>query len=193
MGSGAHIGTEQQGSGSRVCGPSILNSLALSLCRPTLFQIQLGQVDRGATLEWISQFPGEAEVLLPPLSNLEVVGEPLMMQTKRGAVKVCQLRVNVNLKGLTIDQLQERRKTLHVSMCDHLMSEAELTVMAKVGSAGEERREELEEAVEGAVEEGRSLMERQEGRSVDEFNDDSEYSKMLQEAVQVRALPLPTD
>ena len=132
-------------------------------------------------------------MLLPPLSNLEVVGEPLMMQTKRGAVKVCQLRVNVNLKGLTIDQLQERRKTLHVSMCDNLMSEAELTVMAKVGSAGEERREELEEAVEGAVEEGRSLMERQEGRSVDEFNDDSAYSKMLHEAVQVRALPLPAD
>jgi hypothetical protein len=76
-------------------------------------------------------------------------------------------------------------------MCDNLMSEAELTVMAKVGSAGEERREELEEAVERAVEEGRSLMARQEGRSVDEFNDDSEYSKMLQEAVQVRALPLP--
>jgi hypothetical protein len=78
-------------------------------------------------------------------------------------------------------------------MCDNLMSEAELTVMAKVGSAGEERRKELEEAVERAVEEGRSLMERQEGRSVDEFNDDSEYSKMLQEAVQVRALPLPAD
>ena len=77
----------------------MLNSLSLSLCRPTLFEIQLGQVDRGATLEWISQFPGEAEVLLPPLSNLEVVGEPLMMQTKRGPVKVCQLRVNVNLKA----------------------------------------------------------------------------------------------
>jgi len=75
-------------------------------------------------------------------------------------------------------------------MCDNLMSEAELSVMAKMGSAGEERREELVEAVEMVVEEGRILVERQEGRSVDEFNDDSEYSKMLQAAVQVRALPL---
>ena len=66
----------------------------LSLCRPTLFEIQLGQVDRGATLSWISQFPGEAEVLLPPLSNLEVVGEPFTM----GTVRVVKLRVNVNLK-----------------------------------------------------------------------------------------------
>jgi len=69
------------------------------VCRPTLFEIQLGQVDRGATLQWISQFPAEAEVLLPPLSNLEVVGEPIMEQTVRGTVSVCQLRVNVNLKA----------------------------------------------------------------------------------------------
>jgi len=129
-------------------------------------------------------------VLLPPLSNLEVVGEPVMMQTKRGAVNVCQLRVNVNLKGLTIDELQARRKTLHVSMCDNLMSEAELTVMEKAGSARDVRWDELKEAVEAAVEEGRALMDMQERRSVEGFNDDSEYSKMLHDAVQVRALPL---
>jgi hypothetical protein len=82
-------------------GVSVVNNKLslLSLCRPTLFEIQLGQVDRGATLSWISQFPGEEEVLLPPLSNLEVVEEPIMMQTQRGAVNVCQLRVNVNMKA----------------------------------------------------------------------------------------------
>ena len=72
-----------------------MNSRSFSSCRPTLFEIQLGQVDRGATLSWISQFPGEEEVLLlPPLSNLEVVGEPFTM----GTVRVVKLRVNVNLK-----------------------------------------------------------------------------------------------
>ncbi|KAJ1466266.1 hypothetical protein T484DRAFT_1922379 [Baffinella frigidus] len=76
-----------------------LTYIDMSKGRPTLFEIQLGQVDRGATLRWISQFPGEEEVLLPPLSNLEVVGEPFMMQTARGPVSVCQLRVNVNLKA----------------------------------------------------------------------------------------------
>jgi hypothetical protein len=76
----------------------------LSLFRPTLFEIQLGQVDRGATLRWISQFPEEEEVLLPPLSNLEVVGEPVLIQTmagdplRMGTVKVVQMRVNINLK-----------------------------------------------------------------------------------------------
>ena len=76
-----------------------------SVCRATLFVIQLGQVDRGATLSWISQFPREEEVLLPPLSNLEVVGEPVEIRTMAGdpltlgTVRVVKLRVNVNLKA----------------------------------------------------------------------------------------------
>ena len=74
-------------------------------------------------------------------------------------------------------------------MCDNLMSEAELAAMAKARSAGNARWDELKKAVEGAVKEGQILMQNQERRSVEEFNDDSEYSKMLQEAVQVRALP----
>ena len=76
-------------------------------------------------------------------------------------------------------------------MCDNLMSEAERTVKEKAQAVGDARRVELEEAVQGAVEQGWVLMNKQAERSVEEFNDDSEYSKMLQEAVQVRALPLP--
>ena len=111
--------------------------------------------------------------------------------------------------------MQQRRKTLHVSMCENLMSEAELTVtekavsageaklrseakltaaekaIGKLQSAGDARWEEVTGAVEAAVEEGRALMGIQEARSADDFNDDSEYSKMLHDAVQVRALPLP--
>ena len=78
---------------------AVHNELSLLfLCRPTLFEIQLGQVDRGATLSWISQFPGEEEVLLPPLSNLEVVGDAVEEPFRMKTVKVVKLRVNVNLK-----------------------------------------------------------------------------------------------
>ena len=71
-------------------------------------------------------------------------------------------------------------------MCDNLMSEAQRTVMEKVGS-----NMKLKEAVEGVVQEGRAMMKRHKGRSVEELNDDSEYSNTLHEAVQVRALPFP--
>jgi hypothetical protein len=41
---------------------------------PTLFTIEIGAVDRGASLEILSQYPLEKEILFPPLSYLEVTG-----------------------------------------------------------------------------------------------------------------------
>ena len=36
----------------------------------------MGMVDRGADLSWLSQYPGEKEVLFAPLTGMEVIGEP---------------------------------------------------------------------------------------------------------------------
>ena len=33
--------------------------------------MQMGMVDRGADLSWLSQYPHEREVLLPPLTGIE--------------------------------------------------------------------------------------------------------------------------
>ena len=62
--------------------------------------------------------------------------------------------------------------------------------MAKAGAARDARWDELKQAVEAAVEEGRAFMEKQAGCSVEDFNNDSNY-KLLHEAVQVRALQCP--
>ena len=74
--------------------------------RPTIFEIEVGQVDRGAPLRWVSQYPGEDEIVMPPLSNLEVVGDARMEETDKGVIMVVPLRINVNLKSLTMDELQ---------------------------------------------------------------------------------------
>ena len=36
----------------------------------TIFEMQMGMVDRGADLAWLSQYPHEREVLLPPLTGI---------------------------------------------------------------------------------------------------------------------------
>ena len=163
-----------------------LHYIDMSRGLPTLFEIELGQVDRGGDLEWASQFPTEKEVLLPPLSNLEVVGEPTMQLTRRGPVQVYKLRVNINLKGLTMDQLKERRRTLHLAMCDNLISEAEQLVSAKMETLADESRKHLvQSGLDHAMEQARELMQKQYTRSAEEFNEDSVYSTLLQEAVQV--------
>jgi hypothetical protein len=42
----------------------------------TIFKIEIGAVDRGASVRFLSQYPAEDEILFPPLSYIEVVGNP---------------------------------------------------------------------------------------------------------------------
>lgn len=39
-------------------------------------------------MSFLSQYPGEDEVLIPPLSYLEIVGEPFVITTLKGKVTV---------------------------------------------------------------------------------------------------------
>jgi hypothetical protein len=93
--------------------------------RCAVFEIAVGRVDIVADLSWLSQYPGEKEYLFAPLTSLEVVGEPRV----EGQVIVFPMRANINLKYLTLEQLEERRKKLHLAMAWNLMDE--LSVAAK--------------------------------------------------------------
>jgi NLR family CARD domain-containing protein 3 len=87
--------------------------------RGTVFEISVGRVDMGADISWLSQYPKEEEILFPPLTCLEVVGEPRVEEN----VIVFPLSANMNLKGLTLEQLVERRKQLHLAMAKNLGEE----------------------------------------------------------------------
>jgi hypothetical protein len=84
-----------------------------------VFEIVAGRIDIGAELGWLSQYPGESEYLFPPLTCLEVCGEP----RSEGNTVIFPLRANVCLKGLTLEQLEERRKDLHKAMAWNLKEE----------------------------------------------------------------------
>ena len=73
-----------------------------------LFQFEVGDIDRGASLSFLSQYPNESEILIPPLSYLEVTDEPFLEPTEKGDVWVYPARINCNLKSLVL--LRERWK-----------------------------------------------------------------------------------
>ena len=66
-----------------------------------LFHIQMGMVDRGASVGEFSQFPREAEILFAPLTGLEVVSKPWI----EGRTIVVDLRLSTNTKDLTIEEV----------------------------------------------------------------------------------------
>jgi Leucine-rich repeat (LRR) protein len=77
-----------------------------------LFEIQMGMVDRGSSIQWCSQFPKEEEILFAPLTGLEVLGSPRV----EGRSLVVELRLNCNLHDLTIEQVTAKMKKTHMDL-----------------------------------------------------------------------------
>ena len=99
--------------------------------RAAIMEISAGRIDIGGSLGFLSQYPGEEEFLMPPLSCLEVVGRPRVELTSGGELIVFPLRVNVNLKSVTVEELTGRRKALHLAMAKNLREE--LVQQARAG------------------------------------------------------------
>jgi hypothetical protein len=84
-----------------------------------VLEIQMGMVDRGAPVQWISQFPKEEEILFAPLTGLEVVGVP---RVEKRAV-VIELRLNCNMHDLTIEQILSKMQRNHLDLIHIIRSE----------------------------------------------------------------------
>jgi Leucine-rich repeat (LRR) protein len=79
-----------------------------------IFEMQMGMIDRGAPVQWCSQFPEEAEILFAPLTGCEVVGMPKV----ENSVIVVELRLNCNLHDLTIEQILAKMQKTHFDLLD---------------------------------------------------------------------------
>ena len=73
----------------------------------TIFRLILGKTSIGADVSWLSQFKGEEEMLFPPRTHLQIVGEPT-----RGAdgVSVVTLKPTMFQNIRTVEEAQEWRK-----------------------------------------------------------------------------------
>ena len=76
-----------------------------------VFEIQMGMIDRGCELSWISQYPHEAEVVIAPLSGFE------MKQTRvEGNLLVVDVRLSINFNALTLEQVVAKMKRAHLDL-----------------------------------------------------------------------------
>jgi len=77
----------------------------------TIFEMQMGMVDRGADLTWLSQYPHEQEVLLPPLTGIEALNVNV-----DGTMLVIHSRLSLNLASHTLEQVLSRRRKMLLDM-----------------------------------------------------------------------------
>ena len=83
---------------------------------PVIFQLEVGAIDKGAVLSWVSQYPGEDEVTMSAMSYIEVKDEPRPIQTKNGVIQLIPCRINCNHGCKTIDDIQNMRKSEIISI-----------------------------------------------------------------------------
>jgi hypothetical protein len=69
----------------------------------SIFEIQTGAIDKGATLDWVSQYPSEGEHVILPLSNFQLMG---MRQMSKLQV-ICETQ---QMMDSQLDSLIERFK-----------------------------------------------------------------------------------
>merc|ERR1712194_416920 len=84
-----------------------------------VLQMQLGMVDRGADLSWLSQYPLEREICFSPLTSLEVQATSV-----ESSVLLVDVRININLIALTIEQVVAKRKRIIETMVENTLVEA---------------------------------------------------------------------
>ena len=77
----------------------------------TIMEMQMGMIDRGADLSWLSQYPHEKEVLLPPLTGLEALGSDV-----EGDMLVVHSKLSLNLSAQTLEQVLSRRRKMLMDM-----------------------------------------------------------------------------
>lgn len=92
--------------------------------------MQMGMVDRGADLSWLSQYPHEREVLLPPLTGIEALTSDV-----DGSMLVIHSRLSLNLAAQTLEQVLSRRHKMLMDMAYGI--ELELRDMLKDTKAAE--------------------------------------------------------
>eukprot|EP01052_Picozoa_sp_SAG31_P017584 SAG31_NODE_1210_length_9377_cov_21.101207_3_plen_1379_part_00 len=80
-----------------------------------VFEMEMGMVNRGAFLGWISQYPDEVEILLPPLTGLEVLDH---FETSTDGTLVFRMQLNVNLRSLTIEEVLALRHKQCVELAE---------------------------------------------------------------------------
>ena len=78
----------------------------------TVIESSMGMVDRGASLDWLSQYPHEREILWPPLTALEVLDiyDEQSKDSEAYQIRRVVVRLSCNLVSDTLEKLLGVRK-----------------------------------------------------------------------------------
>jgi hypothetical protein len=168
---------------------------------PTVLVISPAAVDHGADIKDFSQYPSEREYLWNPCSLIEAWGNPYVEVTARGMFTVVPVRMNNNVKTLTLEELLNQKKRMHLSSFGIVINEvkrdleslAEENLKArkekKKGTSGEQMKL-VQFFVEGIVFECKNKFKRHEDKTAQDYQDDYQYQALVMEMLETKSSAL---
>lgn len=170
--------------------------------------IEATSVDRGADISDFSQYPGEKEFLWLPCSFVHRAqpGGGRVEVIDGGLVTFVPVRVNLNLKTETVEELLEKKKSMHVAGFEFRASELKLTLqdIAAAGNAEARLQRDLKSAegyawasrkvfsVEGYIEaqlkKVATVLNRHRTRHAADYCDDAVFRRLVAESLEVVAM-----
>ncbi len=166
--------------------------------RAGILQISPNSVDRGADVSEFSQYPAEKEFLFVPYSFIQGEGrQRTEVVTGGGVLTVVPVRVNINLKTETVDELEEKKKRLHLVSARAMVEEVryELGEWARSAGAAARLRDDPYHMlgstpatlVDAIVQQCATVMKRHEQTGIHHYIDDGLYRALVSEILDIKA------
>jgi hypothetical protein len=165
-----------------------------------ILQIHPNSVDRGADISEFSQYPAEKEFLFVPYSFVQGEGRQRTEVVDGGGVlTVVSVRVNINLKTETVEELKEKKKRLHLVSARAMVEEVryELGEWAASPEAAARLQRDVTRSQGGTftaaslasavVEQCRAVVKRHEAMAVEEYVDDGAFRALVGEMLDTKA------
>jgi hypothetical protein len=169
-----------------------------------ILQVQPNSVDRGADISQFSQYPGEKEYLFVPYSFVQGEGrQRAEVDGSGGVLTIVPVRVNINLKTETVEELKDKKKRMHLVSARAMVEEVryELQQWASCEEALDRLQRDdsrnkkggpfsTETLAAAIVKQCVLALKRHEDTCVEEYVDDGIFRSLVSEMLDIKAWAL---
>jgi WD40 repeat protein len=150
--------------------------------KATLMVIEASSIDRGADIAEFSQYPGEQEFLYLPCSFIQRTrqGNGRVQVVDGGLIKLVSVKVNLNIKTQTVEELQEQKKSLHMVSAKSALTDEKYQLSLWSQSCKQQGCDVSREVAE-MLEVFKSLVSKHEQINVEDYSNDEKLRSMMNE------------
>jgi len=169
--------------------------------RAMVMVIEATSVDRGADISEFSQYPGEKEFLWVPCSFVQRAqrGGGRVQIVDGGLVTFVPVRVNLNLKTETVEELLEKKKSIHITGFEFRVNELRQKLQAEAEAGGAEARLKKDKDslwefwekdhsvggyIDAQVKKVEAVLARHRARAAADYSDDAVYRSLVSESLE---------